>query len=283
MTQHATSPALDQARAAYDAFRARGLKLNMQRGQPSDADFDLSNGLLTALGEDDVKMDGLDLRNYPGGVTGLRDGAFRSRHAAAATFIVNGGFNMTLGAINEARTALDDKLIGSELRARVHDNTARQVHLSSSVEVLPNASNRVTPDWDRRDALGLPLPKVDFRIDDYTMLGWETARRRDHAILTRMGARDISPPLEGLESDSACPKPHKTQPEVDYAIIGGTAVMGDDPKTSVVDRYGRSHDHANLFILGTSAYPTVTICSPSLTLAAQTLRAADHIVARGLV
>ncbi|MBB5233343.1 aminopeptidase [Deinococcus budaensis] len=71
MTQHATSPALDQARAAYDAFRARGLKLNMQRGQPSDADFDLSNGLLTALGEDDVKMDGLDLRNYPGGVTGL--------------------------------------------------------------------------------------------------------------------------------------------------------------------------------------------------------------------
>jgi choline dehydrogenase-like flavoprotein len=218
-----------------------------------------------------------------GGVTGLRDGAFRSRHAAAATFIVNGGFNMTLGAINEARTALDDKLIGSELRARVHDNTARQVHLSSSVEVLPNASNRVTPDWDRRDALGLPLPKVDFRIDDYTMLGWETARRRDHAILTRMGARDISPPLEGLEPDSACPKPHKTQPEVDYAIIGGTAVMGDDPKTSVVDRYGRSHDHANLFILGTSAYPTVTICSPSLTLAALTLRAADHIVARGLV
>ncbi|WP_104990217.1 aminopeptidase [Deinococcus sp. NW-56] len=71
MTKHATSPALEQARAAYDAFRARGLKLNMQRGQPSDADFDLSNGLLTALGENDYRMDGLDLRNYPGGVTGL--------------------------------------------------------------------------------------------------------------------------------------------------------------------------------------------------------------------
>ena len=72
------------------------------------------------------------------------------------------------------------------------------------------------------------------------------------------------------------------EPVVDYAIIGGTAVMGDDPKTSVVDRFGRSHDHPNLFILGTSAYPTITICSPSLTLAALTLRAADHIVARGL-
>lgn len=71
MTKEATSPALEQARAAYDAFRARGLKLDIQRGQPSDADFDLSNGLLTALGEGDLKMDGLDLRNYPGGVTGL--------------------------------------------------------------------------------------------------------------------------------------------------------------------------------------------------------------------
>ncbi|WP_309569866.1 aminopeptidase [Deinococcus sp.] len=63
--------ALAKAQAAYDEVRARGLKLNMQRGQPSDADFDLSNGLLGTLGTTDLTMDGLDLRNYPGGVTGL--------------------------------------------------------------------------------------------------------------------------------------------------------------------------------------------------------------------
>jgi DNA-binding transcriptional MocR family regulator len=62
---------LAAAQAAYDAFVARGLKLNMQRGQPSDADFDLSNGLLSALGPSDTTQDGIDLRNYPGGVTGL--------------------------------------------------------------------------------------------------------------------------------------------------------------------------------------------------------------------
>ncbi|KEF33775.1 aminopeptidase [Deinococcus sp. RL] len=71
MTKEATSPALGAAREAYESFRARGLTLNMQRGQPSDADFDLSNGLLSVLGEDDYRMDGLDLRNYPGGVAGL--------------------------------------------------------------------------------------------------------------------------------------------------------------------------------------------------------------------
>ncbi len=57
--------------AAYEAYAARGLKLNMQRGQPSDADFDLSNGLLTAVGPDDVSAGGIDIRNYPGGVYGL--------------------------------------------------------------------------------------------------------------------------------------------------------------------------------------------------------------------
>ncbi|MEW6421516.1 MAG: aminopeptidase [Deinococcota bacterium] len=71
MTKEASPPALDAARQAYEAFKARHLNLNMQRGQPADADFDLSNGLLTVLGEGDVQMDGLDLRNYPGGVAGL--------------------------------------------------------------------------------------------------------------------------------------------------------------------------------------------------------------------
>ncbi|MFC6591473.1 aminotransferase class I/II-fold pyridoxal phosphate-dependent enzyme [Deinococcus lacus] len=71
MTTDSTDPRPHDARAAFDAFKARGLKLNMQRGQPSDADFDLSNGLITALGEQDYQMDGLDLRNYPGGVAGL--------------------------------------------------------------------------------------------------------------------------------------------------------------------------------------------------------------------
>lgn len=63
---------MSSAKDQYDAFKAKGLKLNMQRGQPSDADFDLSNGLLSVLGEGDYKTaDGTDVRNYPGGVAGI--------------------------------------------------------------------------------------------------------------------------------------------------------------------------------------------------------------------
>lgn len=62
---------LAAAQAAYDVLASAGLKLNLQRGQPSDADFDLSNDLLCAIGPAETTMDGIDLRNYPGGLTGL--------------------------------------------------------------------------------------------------------------------------------------------------------------------------------------------------------------------
>jgi len=64
MTNDLRSSALADAQAGYDAFRARGLSLNLQRGQPSDADFDLSNGLFGAIGPEDAAFDKTDLRNY---------------------------------------------------------------------------------------------------------------------------------------------------------------------------------------------------------------------------
>jgi DNA-binding transcriptional MocR family regulator len=61
-----------EARADYDAYAARGLALNMQRGQPSDADLALSDGLLLAVTPQDVMTDsGLDVRNYSTGACGL--------------------------------------------------------------------------------------------------------------------------------------------------------------------------------------------------------------------
>ncbi len=68
-TESSVSSALETAQAAYADVKAQGLKLDLQRGQPSDADFDLSNGLLEAVTE--TVVDGIELRNYPGGVAGL--------------------------------------------------------------------------------------------------------------------------------------------------------------------------------------------------------------------
>lgn len=57
----------------------------------------------------------------------------------------------------------------------------------------------------------------------------------------------------------------------------GTARMGRDPASSVVDPWGRSHDHPNLFIADASVLPTSAAVNPSLTIAAQALRTAHHI------
>jgi choline dehydrogenase-like flavoprotein len=65
------------------------------------------------------------------------------------------------------------------------------------------------------------------------------------------------------------------------AHIQGTAVMGNDPTTSVVDRHLIDHKYRNLLVLGSSSYPTASPAYPSLTVSALSLWAADHILARG--
>jgi choline dehydrogenase-like flavoprotein len=57
----------------------------------------------------------------------------------------------------------------------------------------------------------------------------------------------------------------------------GTARMGNDPATSVVDTFCRAHDHANLFITDASVLPTSAAVNPALTVAALAIRAAGHI------
>lgn len=58
----------------------------------------------------------------------------------------------------------------------------------------------------------------------------------------------------------------------------GTLRMGHDPNTSVVDAQLRSHDHANLFLLGSGVFPTAGTANPTLTIAALSLRAAEHML-----
>src|SRR5207247_7917791 len=61
------------------------------------------------------------------------------------------------------------------------------------------------------------------------------------------------------------------------AHIMGTTIMGDDPKFSVVNRWGRAHDVPNLWIVGSSVFPTSSTANPTVTLAALSLRSSQAI------
>jgi len=58
----------------------------------------------------------------------------------------------------------------------------------------------------------------------------------------------------------------------------GTARMGDDPETSVTDRFGRCHQVQNLFIADASTFVTASCLNPTATAQALALRTADHIL-----
>ncbi len=63
----------EELQKKFDEYKALGLALNMQRGQPGDDNFDISNPMLTIAGKEDMFVSGISLRNYPGGVYGLKE------------------------------------------------------------------------------------------------------------------------------------------------------------------------------------------------------------------
>ncbi|MEQ1871987.1 MAG: GMC oxidoreductase, partial [Vicinamibacterales bacterium] len=58
----------------------------------------------------------------------------------------------------------------------------------------------------------------------------------------------------------------------------GTAVFGEDPRTSVLDPFCRAHDVKNLFVVDASFFPSSAAVNPALTVIAQALRVAEHII-----
>jgi choline dehydrogenase-like flavoprotein len=71
------------------------------------------------------------------------------------------------------------------------------------------------------------------------------------------------------------------QPMKGSSHLHGTCRMGDDPKTSVVDRWCRTHDVKNLWVVDGSFFPTSAGYNPTLTILANAYRVADHFVAEG--
>ena len=66
-----------------------------------------------------------------------------------------------------------------------------------------------------------------------------------------------------------------------YAHLVGGARMGKDPRTSVTDSFGRTHDIPNLFICDGSLLPTQGSANPGLTIQALAARTADYLISEG--
>lgn len=196
------------------------------------------------------------------GIESTRAGDWRADHGAFRLQFDNQGWAWPAGTPDStARDLIQKGLRGAELDRALQAHASREFNIATMVEQLPDPANRIVPDFDRRDAIGLPRPRITYAIDDYSRRALAHARRV---------AREIGAALKATEV-------HDGPDIVSSGHVIGTCRMGRDPRQSVVDPDLRSHDHANLFLLGSGVFPTSAASNPTLTIAALALRAVETI------
>jgi choline dehydrogenase-like flavoprotein len=148
-----------------------------------------------------------------------------------------------------------------EAFAALFDRTAGMVAIC---EDLPEVHNRVTLDSALRDGDGIPAPKIEYTLSENSRRMIEHAVARGREVLEAAGAKEVV-----------------AEPLLQIAgwHLMGTARMGRDPATSVVNEWGRSHDVRNLFIVDGSVFVTAAAVNPTNTIQAFALYVADRIKA----
>ncbi len=144
----------------------------------------------------------------------------------------------------------------------------RCARLGAVLEDLPMEENRVDLDPEVTDAYGLPAPRLTHRQhpNDLAMSAWYAERMSE--IAEAAGAMEKWIPLP-LTQD---------QPRKGSVHLHGTCRMGNDSERSVVDRWCRSHDVPNLWMVDGSCFPTSGGYNPTLTILANAFRVADYFV-----
>jgi glucose dehydrogenase len=205
------------------------------------------------------------------GIEAFRDGVFRSERSAFRMTIGNDGWGRTGSPATVIDNLLKTGTYGSALPSAVAAQIPSMIRLSFSTEMLPDPKNRVQLSAKTDPVLGLPRPQFTFDIGDYVQGGLREGFATAQDLFALMEAR-VSPAAKPLEPGGGARMNWNTA-----AHIMGTCIMGDDPTDSVVDRWGRTHDVGNLWIVGSSVFPSSATANPTLTLAALALRTGSAI------
>lgn len=221
------------------------------------------------------------------GLETLRDGAFRSTFAASRIDMGNWGWDLATFPPGPAVSdALAQGVFGPALRRQLGETLPRQLRLGYCVEQLPQSTNRVTISREYRDANGLFRPVIHYDLSPYTWEGMVSAIRISDAVWARMGIpeeqRFWEPPRDQPNEREFRSRDGKKY-LLHYFGAGhhvGTHRMGTSRTDSVVNRYQRSWDHENLYIVGCGSHPTIATANPTNTAVALALMATRDMLAQ---
>jgi len=153
--------------------------------------------------------------------------------------------------------------VGPGLKSRFRKPGPWVMFLAGFGEMLPRSDNRVTLHPTRKDQWGIPLVHIDCAHGDNDRKVVAAAYADGKAMLEAAGARVV------YVSEQAAP------PGLGIHEMG-TAHMGTDPRTSVLNQYNQAHDVPNLFITDGASMASGGCQNPSLTYMALSARAAHH-------
>jgi choline dehydrogenase-like flavoprotein len=144
-----------------------------------------------------------------------------------------------------------------------------RITLHTMGEVLPYEDNRVSLHKSKTDQWGLPLAYIDASMRENEKLLMQHATKDAIEMMEKAGVQ--------IDKDKK-PDPMKVEPTAMGNMIHemGTARMGRDPKTSVLNGWNQAHDVPNLFITDGAFMTSSAIVNPSLTYMAFSARAANH-------
>lgn len=150
--------------------------------------------------------------------------------------------------------------------------TPTRFRLYVRCEQAPNPNSRVML-ADEPDALGVPRAAVDWHVSEQDKRSIVLSGRIVRQALEATGLGQVEPTLDDVGAN--WPRPLATG----WHPTGATR-MSDDPKLGVVDANCKVHDITNLYVAGSSVFPTSGYANPTLTIVALSLRLAEHLKAQ---
>jgi choline dehydrogenase-like flavoprotein len=176
------------------------------------------------------------------------------------------GFGYQGGASREGwGRGVKEMMIGEELKHSLETPGAWSIGVTGFGECLPYADNRVTLNKEKTDVYGLPTLSVDAEWKDN-----EKAMRTD---MKNAAAEMLE--AAGFKNVNTYDNPNNIGLGIHEM---GTARMGKDPKTSVLNKWNQVHEAPNVFVTDGAAMTSSACQNPSLTYMALTARAADYAV-----
>jgi len=154
---------------------------------------------------------------------------------------------------------------GKALKKEIIEPGNWKIGMGGFGEVLPYHENKMTLNYDKLDQYGLPTITFDAEFKENEKKMKEDWKTQAAEMLEAAGCKDISI--------------HDSNAPIGKGIHEmGTARMGKDPKTSVLNRFNQVHAVSNVFVTDGACMTSAANQNPSLTYMALTARAADHAV-----